>query len=97
MTRTIQGTIHGRTIELSEDLGLIDGQTVEVQIKTLESSADRTELQEVCDRIAKGIPFTKEERQKAAAEIGRRREENAKRFGVQNVAVDIVRAMRDSR
>jgi hypothetical protein len=57
----------------------------------------KAEMQEACDRIAKGIPFTKEEREKAAAEIDRLREENAKRFGIQNVAVDIVREMRDSR
>jgi hypothetical protein len=57
----------------------------------------KAEMQEACDRIAKGIPFTKEEREKAAAEIDRLREENAKRFGIQNVAVDIVRQMRDSR
>jgi hypothetical protein len=97
LNRTVQGTIHGRTVELSEDSGLVEGQAVEVQIKPVESSADHAELQEVCDRIAKGIPFKKEERQKAAAEIDRRREANAKRLGIQNVAVDIVRAMRDSR
>ncbi|HZV04390.1 MAG TPA: hypothetical protein VE999_04800 [Gemmataceae bacterium] len=33
MTRIIQGKIHGRTIELTEDLGLAEGQDVEVQVK----------------------------------------------------------------
>ncbi len=35
MTRTIQGTIHGRTIELNEDLGLAEGQQVEVQVRVV--------------------------------------------------------------
>lgn len=35
MTKTTQGTVHGRTIELSEDLGLCDGQEVEVQLRVL--------------------------------------------------------------
>jgi hypothetical protein len=33
MTRIIHGKIHGRTIELTEDLGLAEGQDVEVQVK----------------------------------------------------------------
>jgi hypothetical protein len=33
--KTIQGTIRGRTIELTEDLGLQDGQDVEVQVKVV--------------------------------------------------------------
>jgi len=32
MTKTIQGTVHGRTIELAEDLGLGAGQQVELQV-----------------------------------------------------------------
>jgi hypothetical protein len=52
-------------------------------------------MQEACDRIAKGIPFTNEERERAAGEIARIREENAKIFGVQNVAVDAVRESRN--
>ena len=35
MTKVIQGKVHGRTIELVEDLGLVDGQDVEVQVKIL--------------------------------------------------------------
>ena len=31
-TRTIHGKVHGRTIQLDEDLGVADGQEVEVQI-----------------------------------------------------------------
>jgi len=32
MTKSIQGVIHGRTIELNEDAGLRDGQSVRVQL-----------------------------------------------------------------
>jgi hypothetical protein len=32
MMRTIQGVIHGKTIELAQDLGLTDGQEVEVMV-----------------------------------------------------------------
>jgi hypothetical protein len=39
MTKTIQGTIHGRAIELDEDSGLADGQPVEVIIRPLPSDA----------------------------------------------------------
>jgi hypothetical protein len=33
MTRTIHGIVHGRTIELDENLGVCEGQSVEVQVK----------------------------------------------------------------
>jgi hypothetical protein len=32
MTRTVHGKIHGKTIELDEDLGVPEGQEVEVQV-----------------------------------------------------------------
>ena len=32
MTRTLRGRIRGKTIELDEDLGVVDGQEVEVQV-----------------------------------------------------------------
>jgi hypothetical protein len=32
MTRTVHGVIHGRAIELDTDLGIADGQRVEVQV-----------------------------------------------------------------
>jgi hypothetical protein len=32
MTKTLHGKVHGKTIELDEDLGVVDGQEVEVQI-----------------------------------------------------------------
>jgi hypothetical protein len=37
MTRTLLGVIHGRTVELAEDLGVADGQQVEITIKTVAS------------------------------------------------------------
>jgi hypothetical protein len=38
MTRTLHGKVHGKTIELDEDLGVIDGQEVEVQVKIVPST-----------------------------------------------------------
>ena len=38
MTRTIHGKIHGKTIELDEDLGVAEGQDVEVQVKVVPST-----------------------------------------------------------
>jgi hypothetical protein len=35
MGRRIHGVIHGKTIELDEDLGAAEGQEVEVQVKLL--------------------------------------------------------------
>ena len=35
MTKTIHGRIHGRIIELDEDLGVVEGQEVEVQVKVI--------------------------------------------------------------
>ncbi len=35
MTRTLHGKVHGKTIELDEDLGVVDGQGVEVQVKMI--------------------------------------------------------------
>lgn len=36
MTKTVHGTIRGKFIELQEDLGVAEGQEVEVQVKTIE-------------------------------------------------------------
>ena len=35
MMKAIHGKVHGRTIELDEDLGVADGQEVEVQIRVI--------------------------------------------------------------
>ena len=36
MTKTIHGKVHGKIIELDEDLGVADGQEVEVQVKIVQ-------------------------------------------------------------
>jgi hypothetical protein len=38
MTKTLHGKVHGKTIELDEDLGVAEGQEVEVQIKVISPS-----------------------------------------------------------
>jgi hypothetical protein len=38
MTRTVHGTVHGRMIELDEDLGVVEGQKVEVQVTVLKAN-----------------------------------------------------------
>jgi hypothetical protein len=38
MTKLLHGIVHGKTIELSEDLGLSDGQTVELIVMPSGSS-----------------------------------------------------------
>jgi hypothetical protein len=35
MTKAIHGKVHGKTIELDEDLGVADGQEVEVQVRVI--------------------------------------------------------------
>ncbi len=36
MTRTIHGIVYGKTIQLDEDLGVPEGQAVEVQVKIVQ-------------------------------------------------------------
>jgi len=38
MQITAQGTIHGRTIELDEDLGIADGQVVQIQVRVVSTT-----------------------------------------------------------
>ncbi len=40
MTKTIQGVVHGKVIELSEDLGLSEGQLVAVTVRVRQSDAE---------------------------------------------------------
>lgn len=35
MVKTVQGVIHGNTIELTNNLGMADGQAVEITIRTV--------------------------------------------------------------
>jgi len=39
MTKVVHGTVHGKTIDLDEDLGVADGQAVEVQVKVISNTA----------------------------------------------------------
>ncbi|HLW66237.1 MAG TPA: hypothetical protein VKS79_13070 [Gemmataceae bacterium] len=59
--------------------------------------AIKAEMQEACDRLARGIFPTMEQRRAAAAQIDRMREENARLFGIQDVTLDAVRQSRNSR
>jgi hypothetical protein len=36
MSKTLHGKVHGKTIELDEDLGVAEGQEVEVQVKIVQ-------------------------------------------------------------
>ena len=38
MVKTVHGIVHGRRIELDEDLGLAEGQEVEVRVKIIQPS-----------------------------------------------------------
>ncbi len=42
MTKTLHGKVHGKTIELDEDLGVAEGQEVEVQVKVIPNTALKT-------------------------------------------------------
>jgi hypothetical protein len=53
-------------------------------------------LQAAADRLARGERDPEEAKQ-SALRMDRMREENRRRFGVQNIGVDIIRQMRDSR
>ncbi len=39
MTKVLQGIVRGRTIELTEDSGLAEGQSVEVRVRTIATGA----------------------------------------------------------
>jgi hypothetical protein len=56
----------------------------------------KAEMQEACDRIARRILSTMEERKAAAATIDRMRESNARLVGIQDVTLDAVRESRNS-
>ena len=65
MAKPIRGKIHGKTLELDEDLGLAEGQEVEVRVKIVRPSrrwgegilrtagalADDTEWGEIMEQI----------------------------------------------
>ena len=41
MTKAIHGRVHGKTIELDEDLGVAEGQEVEVRVKVIPNKTAR--------------------------------------------------------
>lgn len=41
MTRILHGKVNGRTIEFSENLGLSDGQEVEVQVRAVPKATEK--------------------------------------------------------
>lgn len=65
MNKTLHGTIHGKTIQLDEDPGMVEGQVVEIQMKVISPTqtwgdgirnsaggwADYPELDEVLKKI----------------------------------------------
>ena len=65
MTKTVHGTVHGRTIELNEDLGVAEGQQVEIRVKLMPPArnwgegivrsaggwADHPEMDAIMDKI----------------------------------------------
>ncbi len=67
MTVTIHGKVYGKTIELEEDLGILDGQEVEVTVRPVTPrrpwgegikrsagvAADEPEFDEVFQQIAR--------------------------------------------
>ena len=56
----------------------------------------KEELQEACDKLANGIPFTADEKAKARDRINRIREENRRLFGETDIAVPLIRETRDN-
>ncbi len=67
-----------------------------IQENTCISAELMAELQEAADRLARG-ERSPEAAKEAAKRMDRMREENRRLFGVQNIGVDIIRQMRDSR
>lgn len=56
----------------------------------------KAQMEQLCDRIAKGIFPSMEERRASAARMDRLREENTRLFGVQDVTLNAVRESRNN-
>ena len=61
MSKTMQGRVHGRTIELDEDPGVVDGQQVEITIKAVTSKEPWGEGLRRCAGALAGIPGLEED------------------------------------
>ena len=64
--------------------------------ETVNGISPGDELQEALDRLSKGIRDAEASR-KSRERMDRMREENRKRFGTQDIAVDLIRESRNSR
>ena len=74
MTKTIHGRIHGKTIELDEDLGVAEGQEVEVQVKIIQPSKKWGKAscarQELWPMIRNGMPSWRRSTRPARSNVG---------------------------
>src|SRR5712664_1235828 len=43
MVKTVQGIVHGKTIQLQEDLGVAEGQQVEIQVRVVPAAKPSVE------------------------------------------------------
>lgn len=51
MPKTVHGIVHGRTIELDEDIGVAEGQEVEVEVKVIQSTKPALPMSEGLAKI----------------------------------------------
>jgi len=56
----------------------------------------KAKLQKALDKLAKGIPFTPEEKEAACQHMDRIRGENRRLLGESNIAIELVRQTRDN-
>ncbi len=56
MAKTVRGRVQGKTIELEDDLGVADGQEVEVQITFVQPGRNRAESTPPAAALAAEIP-----------------------------------------
>jgi hypothetical protein len=75
--KTTQGTVYGKTIQLQEDLGLSEGQSVEVRVRVLPQAARWGEGLRRCAG-ALGPQWTDED-DRILAEIHRDRQRDTRR------------------
>ncbi|HEX7450199.1 MAG TPA: hypothetical protein VF306_21750 [Pirellulales bacterium] len=77
MIKTMHGIVRGKTIELPEDLGVMDGQEVEVQVKVVLTAK---QWGEGIRRCAGGMaPYWTEEDDRILEEIYRDRKRSSRR------------------
>ena len=77
MSRVIQGIVHGRTIELSEDPGIADGQQVHVVVSAVDTTQAwgegiRRSAGAAADVLGAEEAFAQVERDRRAATRGSR-------------------------